>query len=97
MNQVINPYRELSASISPQEFEKFCMETLKAYAEREGLLNFEIKHNQKIETHDGTYQIDVLAKYTALGCANTVLVECKKYSQSIDSRGLAASVLAVYT
>ena len=36
----VNPYRELDARITPTEFEVFCMETLKAYAEREKLLNF---------------------------------------------------------
>ena len=61
-----NPYRCLQANINPTEFEVFCLETLKAYAEREGLQDFEIKHNQKIETYDSTYQIDVLVEYTAL-------------------------------
>ena len=69
-----NPYRRLSAEITPMEFEKFCLETLKAYAEKESLKGFEIRHNQKVETYDGTYQIDVLAEYTALGCRNTVVV-----------------------
>ena len=80
----INPYRELPANISPIEFEKFCMETLRSYAEQESLLDFQIKHNQKIDTYDSTYQIDVLAEYTALGCKNTVVVECKKHSRSIE-------------
>ena len=38
----VNPYRELDARINPTEFEVFCMETLKAYAERENLQNFSI-------------------------------------------------------
>ena len=79
-----NPYRDLPTRITPVEFEKFCMETLKAYAEREGLQNFAIKHNQQVQTYDGTYQIDVLAEYTALGCINTVVIECKKHSRSIE-------------
>lgn len=69
----VNPYRELDARINPTEFEVFCMETLKAYAERENLQNFSIKHDQKIESDDGTYQIDVIAEYTALGAKNVVL------------------------
>ena len=79
----VNPYRELDARINPTEFEIFCMETLKAYAEREKLQNFSIKHDQKIESDDGTYQIDVIAEYTALGAKNVVLVECKKHSNSV--------------
>ena len=69
-----NPYRELDANIKPRDFEIFCMETLKSYAEQEHLQNFKIAHDQKIETDDGTYQIDVLAEYTALGAKNTVIV-----------------------
>ena len=84
MTTDINPYRSLTANISPTDFEVFCMKTLEAYAEREKLPNFTIKHNQKVETYDGTYQIDVLAEYTALGAKNTVLIECKKQSRSIE-------------
>ena len=79
----VNPYRELDARINPTEFEVFCMETLKAYAERENLQNFSIKHDQKIESDDGTYQIDVIAEYTALGAKNVILIECKKHSNSV--------------
>lgn len=78
-----NPYRELETNISATEFELFCLETLKAYAEKEKLNDFTIKHNQKIQAEDGTYQIDVIAEYTALGTKNTVLIECKKYSNSV--------------
>lgn len=79
-----NPFRELPVCISPLEFEQFCMETLKAYAAEEALQNFEIRHNQKVDAPDSTYQIDVLAEYTALGCKNTVIVECKKHTRSIE-------------
>ena len=37
-------------------------------------------------TADGTYQIDVLAEYTILGCKNTMIVECKKHSRSIERK-----------
>ena len=83
METVINPYRELPAHITHAEFELFCMETLKAYAVEEGLQEFVIKHNQKVETPDSTYQIDVLAEYTLLGCKHKLVVECKKHSNSI--------------
>lgn len=78
-----NPYRELETNISATEFELFCLETLKAYAEKEKLNDFTIKHNQKIKSDDGIYQIDVLAEYTALGTKNTILIECKKYRNSV--------------
>ena len=79
-----NPYRCLEATITPTEFEVFCLETVKAYAEREGLKDFTIKHNEKIEAHDSTYQIDVYAEYTALGCNHKVIIECKHHSGSIE-------------
>jgi len=79
----VNPYRELDANISPTDFEIFCLNTLKAYAESEGLKDFSIKHNQKIKADDGTYQIDVVAEYTALGARHKVIVECKKKADSI--------------
>ena len=90
MTTDVNPYRELDSMISPIDFEIFCMETLKAYAKRENLTDFTIKHNQKISTDDGTYQIDVLAEYTALGVKNTVIVECKKQSRSVEREIVAA-------
>ena len=83
MTTEINPFRELEANISPTNFEIFCMNTLKAYAEKEGLKDFSITHNKKVKADDGTYQIDVYAEYTALGAKNVVLVECKKKSNAI--------------
>lgn len=79
-----NPYRDLDANINPNEFELFCMEVLKVYAQKENLQNFTIKHDQKIEADDGTYQIDVIAEYTALGAKNIALIECKKYTRSVE-------------
>lgn len=80
----INPYRSLNADIDAVEFEKFCLDTLAAYARREGLNNFTISHNQKVQAFDSTYQIDILAEYIALGCKNKVVVECKKHSRSVE-------------
>lgn len=71
-------FRSINTDITPRDFEILCMETLKAYAEKENLSGFAIKDNRRIETYDGTYQIDVYAEFMALGAKNTVLVECKK-------------------
>lgn len=78
-----NPYRNLESDITPTQFEIFCLETVKAYAEREELKDFKINHNQKIETYDSTYQIDVFAEYTALGCNHKVIIECKHHAGNI--------------
>lgn len=90
MNSVVNPYRALEANISPLDFEIFCMETLKAYAKKENLQNFKISHNQKVAVDDGTYQIDVLAEYIVLGTKNTIIIECKKQSRSVEREIVAA-------
>ena len=78
-----NPYRSLEAQITPTQFEIFCLVTVKAYAEREGLKDFKINHDKKIETYDSTYQIDVFAEYTALGCNHKVIIECKHHAGNI--------------
>lgn len=90
MTTDLNPYRNIDANIKPRDFEIFCMETLKSYAKQEQLPNFKIAHDQKIETDDGTYQIDVFVEYTALGAKNTVIVECKKQSRSVEREIVAA-------
>ncbi|WP_209943074.1 hypothetical protein [Paenibacillus sp. PvR133] len=72
---MINPYREFVASISATEFEKYCLEVLNAYAETEALKNFSILHNQKVQTSDGEYQIDIIAEFIALSISFKVIVE----------------------
>jgi len=90
MTTDLNLYRAIDANITPRNFEIFCMETLKSYAEQEQLQNFRIAHDQKVETDDGTYQIDVLVEYTALGVKNTVIVECKKQTRNVEREIVAA-------
>lgn len=84
-----NPYRALEANISDKDFELFCKNTLEAYAEKEGLHEFSIQHNQHLKAYDGTYQIDVLAEFTALGVKNKVLIECKKYNKPVERKVVA--------
>lgn len=75
--------------LSPIGFEKHCYEVLKGYAEEEGLKEFTITHNVKIETHDGTYQIDIYAEFTALNSKFKVLCECKQYTSSVSREKVA--------
>lgn len=85
----INPYRELVASISPTEFEKLCLEILKGYAEVEHLSDFSIQHNVCIPADDGTYQIDVYARFIAMGVEFKVITECKRYSAPVTREKVA--------
>lgn len=82
--KTINPYREFVSNISPTEFEKYCLGILKAYAEAEGLADFSIIHNHKIETDDGNYQIDIYAEFVALSVRFGVIVECKRYTRPVE-------------
>ena len=70
--------------LSPTEFEKHCRTFLESYAEKENLQNFKITHNKIIKTHDGKYQIDVYAEFTALGVRFKVLCECKRYKNRVN-------------
>ncbi|WP_052016435.1 MULTISPECIES: restriction endonuclease [unclassified Paenibacillus] len=80
----INPYRKFVASISATDFEKYCLEVLKAYAEAEDLKDFSILHNQKVQTNDGEYQIDIMAEFMALSVSFKVIIECKRYTRPVE-------------
>lgn len=84
-----NPYREFVASISPTEFEELCFEILKSYAEAEHLSDFSIQHNVLIPADDGTYQIDVYARFIAMGVEFKVITECKRYSSPVPREKVA--------
>lgn len=70
-------------SISPSEFEKFCMELLGNYASEEHLNDFNIEHNKKQKAPDGTYQLDIVASFTALDVEIKMLCECKQYTSPV--------------
>jgi hypothetical protein len=77
---VVKPY-----DLSPTEFEKYCVEIFKGYGEKENLRDFEVTHNVKLPAHNGIYQIDLYAKFTALGeTAFKVLCECKRYRSRVN-------------
>lgn len=75
--------QEYVCSITPTEFEKYCLEILAGFAEEEQLCNFRITHNVRIPVEDGTYQIDIYAVFTAMGVEFKVLCECKQYSSPV--------------
>ena len=76
--------------LSPTEFEKYCLEILRGYAESENLNNFSIEHDKKIKVSDGKYQIDVYATFEALGCQIKVLCECKRYKNPVSREKIIA-------
>lgn len=86
MASSLNPYENISSSISFEEFELFCIEVLKGYAIRDDLKNFNILHNQKIKAADGLYQIDIFASFTCMDLLFKLLVECKCYQRAIERK-----------
>lgn len=70
-------------SMTPTEFEEYCLKILQGYAEDENLCGFTIDHDVKLVADDGTYQIDVYATFTALGSHMQVLAECKQFSSAV--------------
>jgi restriction system protein len=69
--------------LSSTEFEMYCYDILKGYAEEQKLKNFKIEHSKKIKAFDGEYEIDVFASFEALGTRIQVLCECKRYKNPV--------------
>ena len=82
--------QEYVCSITPTEFEKYCLEILAGFAEEEQLTDFSITHNVKIPVEDGTYQIDIYAVFMAMGVEFKILCECKQYSAPVNREKVAA-------
>ena len=82
--EIVDFYRKFVAKISPTEFERYCYNILNSYAENENLKDFTISHNKKIESHDGIYQIDIYAEFTAINVKFRVIAECKRYTYPIE-------------
>ncbi|TCS42980.1 restriction endonuclease [Reinekea marinisedimentorum] len=78
---MLPPWKHTDLDISPTEFEHL----VKDWVEKAGknLISIDVKHNQKLEAYDSTYQIDVVAKFEALGGDFVVLIECKKHKSAI--------------
>ena len=92
-----NPYVDIISSISPVEFEKFCLEILKAYAEEEKLKDFKITHNKKFILDDESYQIDIYAEFTALNVKMKVIIECKNIKRSVERNEVVVLIDKVRT
>jgi restriction system protein len=74
-----NPNLEITAT----EFERLVRDWILMQSGE--LTSLEVTHDVKVEAHDSTYQIDVLAKFQAFaGAEFTVLIECKKYHSAVE-------------
>lgn len=78
---MIHPFSEDPIDISPVEFEKQIKNIFEGL-ERE-IKKIEIIHNDKINTVNGNFQIDIKVTFEFLGVDFIVLVECKKHNSPI--------------
>jgi len=79
---MINPLdTKTFTEISSEEFELFVRDILKASSNE--LIDLKAVHRDKVEGVDGTYEIDVTARFRALGVDFLVLVECKHHKNPI--------------
>lgn len=83
-------------ALTPRQFELAVKGILDAAAV--GLVSYESKHLETFSASDGDYEIDVTARFQALGADFVVLVECKNHKRKIereDVQILQARVLSV--
>ncbi len=68
-------------NLTPDEFELEVKKIIEA--SRETLESFSVTHKDLIDGVDGEYEIDVAARFSALGGSFLVLIECKRYKSSV--------------
>lgn len=78
---MLPPWEHTDSDLTATDFEMLVRDWIEDSGQ--ALKSLEVKHNQKIEAHDSTYQIDVLARFEALGAEFVVLIECKKHTSAI--------------
>lgn len=79
--KMLKPWDENITDISAKEFELFVKKLLEEADEN--LQGIEIKHDEKIQNYDGTYQIDITARFKVFGSDFLVLIECKHHKNPI--------------
>ena len=80
---IINPLEEITADISPIEFEQLCLNLLAETKNFNKIEDVKVEHNKIIEVNDGTYQLDGYIEYEFCGSIQKIIVECKKHKNSI--------------
>jgi restriction system protein len=70
-----------NVELTPEEFEKEVESLLRK--EGQDLKEFKVVRTDVLPAGDGTYEIDITARFKALGTEFLVLVECKRYSSAV--------------
>jgi restriction system protein len=71
----------LTPDLTAEEFEQDVMEWLRATGNL--LQAFRVSHRERLQGVDGTYEIDIVARFQSLGVEFMVLVECKNHKDPI--------------
>jgi restriction system protein len=69
-------------SLTPRQFEVEVRRILDAAST--GLNNYESQHLEAVQGSDGAYVFDVTARFSALGAAFLVLIECKHQARDVE-------------
>ena len=69
-------------SLTPRQFEVEVRRILDAASS--GLNNYESQHLETLQGSDGEYVFDVTARFSALGAAFLVLIECKHHARNVE-------------
>ena len=78
------PREEHRASISPDEYEREVAALLQALGR--DLPGFQVQHQETVSTPDGSYRIDVTARFSQLGADFLILVECKDHARPVERK-----------
>ncbi len=79
---MLMPEENHRAKMSPKEYEREVARLLTAVGR--DLPGFRVEHLEAIETTEGTFRIDVTARFTQLGADFLVLIECKDHVRPVE-------------
>ncbi|MDD4049030.1 MAG: restriction endonuclease, partial [Clostridia bacterium] len=77
----MNLLENISTDMSPQEFEKQCLQLLESIEDKSDKCT--IEHNQIYRSDDGTYQLDGVITFESFDVIYKTIVECKRYKNPI--------------
>jgi len=80
-NEAVGPARLSLDEMTPEQFEEHVEQNMRLVGM--GLGDLQVTRGEKIVGLDGTYAVDVTARFSALGGSFLVLIECKRHKNPI--------------
>ncbi|MDQ1684664.1 MAG: restriction system protein [Frankiaceae bacterium] len=78
----------LPLALTPRQFERYAADVLDQATP--AVDDLRVTFNERISSHDGTYDIDATARFTFAGMDFLILVECKRHRHPIKREVVAA-------